>query len=329
MESLLATAIANLTSPAILFFVLGVLAASAKADLELPEGMGKALSIYLLLAIGFKGGVELSENAITPALIALLLAGIALSFLIPFIAFALLKFATRVQPIDAAAIAAHYGSISVVTFMAAVGFLTQQGIDYEGYMVAMLALMETPAILSGLILAAPYLRQQGKQNNRPKLRLKDSLLNGSVVLLLGSLAIGYLVGKPGLAQVDAFVKAPFYGLLCLFLLDMGLLVGRRLGEFRRVGVALVAFGLYMPLIGAALGLAVSALLGLGLGEATLLAVLCASASYIVVPAAMRLALPQAKASLYITTSLAVTFPFNVIAGIPLYFQLAMLLQGVN
>lgn len=325
MESLFATAVANLTSPAILFFVLGVLAASARADLELPEGMGKALSIYLLLAIGFKGGVELSDSTFTSALIVLLLVGVALSFIIPFIAFALLRYATRVQPIDAAAIAAHYGSISVVTFMAAVGFLAQQGVEYQGYMVAMLALMETPAILSGLILASFYMRGDNAGSGRPKLPLKSSLLNGSVVLLLGSLVIGYVVGRPGLAQVDAFVQAPFYGLLCLFLLDMGLLVGRRLGEFRRVGAALVAFGIYMPLIGGALGLGVGSLMGLAHGEATLLAVLCASASYIVVPAAMRLALPQAKASLYITTSLAITFPFNVIAGIPLYFQLAAML----
>ena len=288
------------------------------------------LSLYLMLAIGFKGGVELAGNGMSGQVVWSLIAAVALSFVLPAVAYGLLRVSTRLDTPNAAAIAAHYGSISVVTFIAATAFLTERGIPYEGYLVAMLALMETPAIVTGLLLACrdpATVRSKDTGSGFSRELIREILFSGSVLLLVGSFLIGGITGKSGMQAIGAFVDQPFKGILCLFLLDMGLLAARRWHDFRAVGPALLAFGLYMPLVGMLTGLATAYLLGLSVGGATLLAVLSASASYIVVPAAMRLALPQANPSIYVTVSLAITFPFNVVLGIPLYYGVAQLVAS--
>jgi hypothetical protein len=312
----------NLLSPMVLFFLLGVVAAALKSDLVIPEPISKAMSLYLVTAIGFNGGVELSHVGLhTPVLIAILCA-IVLSFSLPVLAFILIRGFAGIDRINAAATAAHYGSVSVVTFVAAAAFLTANGLSYEGFLVALLAAMETPAILSGLLLAGGN-RQWGSDTFKRTVR--EVVLSGSIVLILGAFAIGFATGEKGLATMAPLIKDPYKAVLAIFLLDMGLLVGARLHDFVRTGPALLAFGIYMPIIGASLGLAIAYMLGLSLGGATLFAVLAASASYIVVPAAMRQALPQANPAIYLTLSLTVTFPFNLIIGIPIYFAIARLM----
>ncbi len=324
MDGILTLAAQNLASPIILSFALGLGAALARSDLSIPEAAAKALSIYLLFAIGFKGGVSVSAHGVDATLIGALLAGTALSFLIPFIAFALLRVMTRLSVTDAAAVAGHYGSISIVTFVAATAALAEQGIAAEGYMVAVAAAMEAPAILSAL-----WLVSRGAGGRRMESDLwREILLNGSIVLLLGSFVIGAITGERGLAEISSFVVAPFKGVLCLFLLDMGLVAGRGLRSARgAVTPMLVAFGMVMPLIGAVLGLGVGAALGLSIGGIALMGVLTASASYIAVPAAMRVALPEANPSIYLTLSLGVTFPFNLTLGIPIYIAAATAIGG--
>lgn len=318
MQTFLADAMGNFLSPMVLFFVLGFFAAAVRSDLEFPDVLGKSLALYLMVAIGFKGGVELSQRPLTFEILLALLAAVILSFLTPAVGFALLRLGTRVKRVDAAAIAAHYGSISIVTFVTAAAYLTDRAITYEGELVAMAALMETPAIITGLLLAG-----RGAAGSELGAQMVRKVLgSSSIILLLGSFLIGYITGPPGMELVSPFFVAPFMGILCLFLLEMGLLAGRRIGTFRAVGLGLALFGLYMPLAGAALGLGTAWLIGFSLGGATLLAVLGASASYIVVPAAMRLALPEANPAYYVTLSLAISFPFNIVLGIPLYFTAA-------
>ncbi len=324
MQDVFSLAGANLSSPMILCFVLGLAAAVARSDLTIPEAVAKAMSLYLLFAIGFKGGAAVAGHGIDGRLIASLGAGVVLSFALPFVAFALLRFMTRLSTIDAAAVAAHYGSISIVTFVTATSVLAAQGIASEGYMVAVAAAMEAPAIVSALWLAT----RGGRANAVDGELWREILLNGSIVLLIGSFAIGMITGQDGLSQIDSFIVAPFKGVLCLFLLDMGIVAGRGLRQTRGVlGAGVLAFGLVMPLIGAATGLAAGLLLGLSVGGVSLMMVLAASASYIAVPAAMRVALPEANPSIYLTLSLGVTFPFNLMIGIPLYIALAGALAG--
>jgi len=323
VSDLLQLAAANLLSPMVLFFALGAFASFFRSDLTIPEAIGKGLALYLMLAIGFKGGAQLAANGATALVLVALAAALILSFALPVAAYALLRTFTRLQVADAAAVAAHYGSVSVVTFVAATGYLDGRGIRYEGFVVAMLAVMETPAIVSGLLLA----RRGGAAltDGGPLLSgevIREVFLSGGVVLLAGSFAIAMATGERGLAMMAPAIGEPFSALLAVFLLDMGLLVGRRLREFRAVGWPVIAFGLYMPLIGATVGLLVARAIGLSEGGMTLVAVLAASASYIVVPAAMRLSLPQANPAIYVPLSLAVTFPFNLIAGIPLYHAAA-------
>jgi len=324
MDGILALAATNLTSPIILSFALGVAAALARSDLSVPEAAAKALSIYLLFAIGFKGGAAVSASGVDAQLVGTLAAGLALSFTLPFIAFALVRALTRLSAIDAAAVAGHYGSISIVTFVAASSVLASRGVAAEGYMVAVAAVMEAPAILSALFLVA----RSGQAEKMDAETWREILLNGSIVLLIGAFAIGWITGQEGLDKIAPFIVAPFDGVLCLFLLDMGLVAGRGLREARGVlGAGAVAFGVLMPPIGASLGLLAGLLLGLSAGGVALLMVLSASASYIAVPAAMRVALPQANPSVYLTLSLGVTFPFNLTLGIPLYVAVAMALAG--
>ena len=324
MDGILALAADNLMSPIILFFALGLLASFARSDLSIPEAIAKGMSIYLLVAIGFKGGASVSDHGIDATLILSLVAGLILSFAIPLIAFALLRVMTRLDVTDAAAVAAHYGSISIVTFVAATSVIGSAGLTSEGYMVAVAAVMEAPAILSALWLIARYGKAAGMEEGL----MREILLNGSIVLLVGSFLIGWITGAEGMAMIAPFIVAPFQGVLCLFLLDMGLVAGRGLREARAVlrpGVFL--FGVIMPPIGAVLGLGAGLVLGLSTGGVVLFMTLCASASYIAVPAAMRVALPEANPSVYLTLSLGVTFPFNLTVGIPLYLAVASLVTG--
>ncbi|MFT6025641.1 MAG: hypothetical protein ACI9PY_003784 [Ascidiaceihabitans sp.] len=324
MSDILSLAANNLVSPIILSFALGVLAALARSDLSIPEAVAKGMSIYLLFAIGFKGGVSVADHGIDGTLGLSLLAGVVLSFALPILAFGLLQVMSGLSRLDAAAVAAHYGSISIVTFVATTSVLESSGIASEGYMVAVAAAMEAPAILSALWLVSRG--SSGKRMDNDLMR--EILLNGSIVLLIGAFFIGWATGPAGLAEIDSFIVAPFKGVLCLFLLDMGLVAGRGLregGGVMRPG--LLAFGVLMPLISSVIGLGTGLLLGLSTGGVVLMMVLSSSASYIAVPAAMRVALPEAKPSIYLTLSLGVTFPFNLTLGIPLYVAMAQAVTG--
>ena len=311
----------TLLSPVILFFVLGAAAAAARSDLAVPEPLAKSLSLYLMAAIGLKGGVQVSQAGFTPQLFQVSITGIALSFALPILAFALLRGFARLDRLNAGAVAAHYGSVSIVTFVTASDALTRSGIPPAGYMVAVMAMMETPAVITGILLA----RGSGTvtAGQRGKL-LREVLLNGSVVLLLGAFLIGLLLGKDRFVPIAPVFVTGFTGLLCLFLLDMGLIAMRRLRESRALSGRLVMLGLALPLINGATGLGAAALLGLDPGTGAALAMLTASASYIAVPAAVRLALPDADPGIYLSMSLAVTFPFNILLGIPLVIQLGPL-----
>ncbi|MEL6858461.1 MAG: sodium-dependent bicarbonate transport family permease [Pseudomonadota bacterium] len=323
-------AISTLLSPIILFFALGMGAALLRSQMSVPEAFAKGLAIYLMMAIGLKGGVEMSKNPLTLDVLMVLGAGIFLSFLIPAIAFVLLRVTTKLAPVDAAATAAHYGSISIVTFVAATEAVRLSGLESGGHLVAVAALMETPAIITALILAS---RGQKKRETpvagaEQGELVREVFLNASIVVLVGALAIGWIAGEEGTQTIRPFFVDLFQGVLCLFLLDMGLSAGRGLRQgWRQLSVMTVGFGLYMPLVSAALTAAIAFALNMPAGDAALLITLAASASYIAVPAAMRLALPEAKPSIYLTLSLGVTFPFNVTVGIPIYIYLALLVSG--
>jgi hypothetical protein len=299
----------TLLSPIILFFILGVTAGLFKSTLKMPTDLGKGLSIYLMLAIGFKGGVEIAHTHYGFDTVIIIVMALLSGLVIPIIGFFILSKLSNLDKINRANIAAHYGSISVVTFIAATSQVKDLNIPFEGYIIAVVAMMEAPAIVSGLLLV------KGKLN---KETLKEVLLNGSIVLLLGSLAIGWVTSDKGMATMEPFIDTPFKGILGLFLLDMGLLVAEKLRKASEFSLKLLSFGVFMPLVSASLALLLAMLIGLDPGTAVLLMTLCASASYIAVPAAMRVALPEANAGLSLTLSLGVTFPFNVTLGIPLY-----------
>lgn len=313
----------NLLSPAILFFALGIIAGFLKSDLEVPDSISRYLALYLMMAIGFKGGVAIANTAdLNGEVISAIAAGLAIGFLQPFLGYGLLKLTTKLDSPTAAAVAAHYGSISMVTFATAAAFLKTNEVIYAGYIVAILALMEAPAILSALFIAHRAAPQTKHSQEEKKLLSREIFTNGAILLLTGAFFIGWITGQKGMDKVAGFLDAPFQGILCLFLLDMGLLVARNLHHLKSFTWPLALFGIYMPLIGAGIGLFTARLIGMDVGTGTLFTVLCASASYIAVPAAMRLALPEAKAAIYVPMSLAITFPFNVTLGIPLYFALA-------
>jgi hypothetical protein len=316
----------NLLSPMVLFFALGFLSALARSDLSIPEAIAKGMALYLMLAIGFKGGVEVQKTGIDARLIGVLVGGMALSALLPLIGFALLRATSRLSIVDAAAVAAHYGSISIVTFVAGTETVRLAGLEFEGYLVAVAAAMETPAILSALYLA--HRAGSGEAAQSRGALLREIGLNGSIVMLVGAFVIGAITGERGLGMIAPFISDPFRGVLCLFLLDMGLVAGRGLREGRKLlAPPVIAFGLYMPLLSAGLAAAAALILGLSHGGTALFITLAASASYIAVPAAMRLALPEAKPAIYLTLSLAVTFPFNLAIGLPLYLWLAGRIAG--
>ena len=316
----------NLLSPMVLFFVLGLLAALARSDLSVPEAVAKLLALYLLMSIGFRGGTEVSHHGLTATLGASIAAGVALSFLTPVAAFGVLRLVSRLGTVDAAAVAAHYGSISAVTLVAVTGVLTQMGVPFEGYLVAVAAAMETPAILSALLLARRG--NGGAAGARTSDLVREIGLNGSVVMLLGAFVIGAITGTRGMTMLKPFLVDPFAGFLCLFLLDMGLVAGRGLKPgLKHLSPALAGFAVVMPLIGASVAALLAMAIGLSPGGTAVFMTLAASASYIAVPAALRLALPEANPAISLTLSLGVTFPFNLVLGIPIYIATATWLTG--
>jgi hypothetical protein len=303
-----------------------MVAALVRSDLDIPQPITRGMSLYLLFAIGMHGGVELSRSGFSLTTLLPLAAGVVASALVPIAAFAILR--ARLGTEDAAAIAATYGSISAVTFITASAFLDDQGVSYGGHMVAAMALMESPAILVGVLLARRFQDTadgEATANRALGPLLREAFLNGPVFLLIGSLLVGVVTGDEGWAMVKPFAYEPFRGVLCLFLLDMGIIAARRLDALKASGVFLGSFALLAPLVNAALAIGVSSLLGLSVGDALLLTVLCASASYIAVPAAVRVALPRANPSLYLPMALTLTFPFNIALGIPLYYAVILAL----
>lgn len=313
---------ANLLSPAVLFFALGLAAAVLRSDLKFPEALYVTLTIYLLTALGFKGGVAISEAGLAKVLLPAL-AAMLLGALIPLWTYPLLRFGGKLRPVDAAAVAAHYGSVSAVTFITATNYLKEINEPYENYATAFLAVMESPAIVIGVLLGKLTLApQSGIFSGSLRGLLREAVLGRSVFLLVGALVVGALCGQEGMEKVEPFFVTPFQGVLALFLLEMGLVAGQRLGDLRKVGPFLAVFGVVMPLLHGGLGVMLGKYCGLSLGGTTLMGVLAASASYIAAPAAMRLSLPDANPALYLTSSLAVTFPFNLTVGIPLYYALA-------
>jgi hypothetical protein len=314
----------NLLTPPVLFFFLGVIAVLVRSDLEIPAPLPKLFSLYLLLAIGFKGGLELQHSGISGPVLPTIGAAVLMSLAVPLLSFAVLRL--KLDPFNAAAIAATYGSISAVTFITAESFLETQKLPHDGFMVAALALMESPAIIVGLLLVKLASNQDRPNNGRMRWGavLHEAMLNGSVYLLVGSLVIGYLSAGNSPQSVEKmlpFTDKLFYGALSFFLLDMGIVAAQRLGDLRRAGSFLIAFSVLMPLFNALVGALIARGLGLEAGNALLFVVLCASASYIAVPAAMRMTVPEANPSYYISTALGLTFPFNIIVGIPLYMAL--------
>jgi uncharacterized protein len=314
---------ANLLSPLVLCFVLGVLATALKSDLKFPDELYTGLSIYLLLAIGLKGGAELSATELS-ALWRPTLATVALGCAIPLWCFWLLRRLAKLSVADAAALAAHYGSVSVVTFLAALSFLDGVHVAYEGFLPALVAMLEVPAILIALGIAR---LSAGAGRTTLGAVLREVVVSKSVFLLLGGLLIGLATGKAGLVKVAPFFVEPFQGALALFLLEMGMVAARRARDFRRVGLRLTGFALLMPLVHGALGVALGKLAGLSMGGGMVLGVMAATASYIAAPAAVRVALPEANPGLYLTASLAITFPFNLAVGIPYCYAIARLFYG--
>lgn len=321
-----AAAFATLSSPVILFFVLGLLAAFLRSELTIPEAVAKGLSIYLMIAIGLKGGVAVAESGFSQEMAAVLMLGVVASFGLPVLAYAALRTFGRIGAVDAGAVAAHYGSVSVVTFVTANEILGASGMVPAGYLVAVLAAMETPAIVTGLMLARRAAAQAQEPGSGESL-WREVFLNGSVVLLVGSFAIGLIAGPQKYEEIRPLFESLFKGALCLFLLDMGLMAARRLVETQALTARLALLAVAFPLINGSLGLLGAVAIGLDAGTAAAFAVLCASASYIAVPAAMRMALPRANPGLYLAMSLSITFPFNILFGIALFAWAATRLTG--
>jgi uncharacterized protein len=326
--------LSNVLNPPVMFFFLGVFAVFVQSDLEIPNPIPKLFSLYLLVAIGFKGGHELFQSGLNSQIVSTLVAAMLMASLVPVYSFFILRI--KLDDYNAAAIAATYGSISAVTFITASSLLDKLNIEYGGHMVATLALMESPAIVVGLILVRVFGKKKESLEDGETLTaetswgevLREAFLNGSVLLLVGSLIIGLMTGGAGWQKVHLFVeKDLFYGVLTFFLLDMGLVAARRIRDLKQTGVFLIGFAILMPIGNALVGVLLAKFIGMGTGNALLFSVLCASASYIAVPAAMRMSVPEANPSLYVSMALAITFPFNIIFGIPLYLQ-AIKLIGV-
>jgi hypothetical protein len=313
--------ISNLTNPTLLFFLLGIIATLVKSDLQIPESTSKFLSLYLLFSIGFKGGQELAHSGLTMEISITLLLAVFLACLVPLYSFFILK--TRLTVYDSGAIAAAYGSVSAVTFITASSFLENNQIHYGGHMVAAMALMEAPAIIIGVMLMRRFDKDEAGAHSLRHI-VHDSLTNGSVLMIVGSLVIGIIADTKQAEGIKPFTSDIFKGFLAVFLLEMGILAAKRFKSFRHYGAFATIFGLLMPLMNGLLAAALSHLYPIEPGNRFLLCILAASASYIAVPAAMRLVAPKADPGLYIPMALGVTFPLNITIGIPLYWSLANL-----
>ena len=306
--------------PVVLFFILGAVAGLLKSDLRVPQSFYNTISLYLLISIGIKGGIELyhsdADSVVIPILATLLL-GVLITNLAKFMLDKTNKFKTA----DAISIATHYGSVSAVTFAVVISYVKSQGIAYENYMTVLLVMLEIPAIITGVILAA---KASNKANNNIGVIIKEVFLGKSILLIVGGIFIGYTVGYTDNKQINFFFFDLFKGFLCLFMLEMGIITSERIKDLKKVGLTLIAFGVVMPLISATFGILTGVFCGLSQGGTTILAAMAASASYIAAPAAMRLALPEANPTFSLTAALGITFPFNVILGIPLYSYLTAL-----
>lgn len=308
----------NLTNPALLFFFLGLLAVKLKSDLEIPPGSSKFISLYLLFSIGFKGGQELAHSELNLEIIWSLVFGIVLALIVPIYAFFMLKKRVGVQ--NAAAIAAAYGSVSAVTFVTTVAYLDMEQISYSGYMVAVMAIMEAPSIIVGVLLMMLFTANRDKTVSMGSI-IKHSVTNGSVLLIIGSLVIGFMASDAQAQGIAPFTTDIFKGFLAVFLLDMGISSGKKIGGLKKFGVFPYVFALAVPLFNGILVSILSGFVTESVGNRLLFAILAASASYIAVPAAMKLAAPKANEGLYLPMALAITFPFNITIGMPLYLYI--------
>jgi len=308
----------NALDPVIFFFLLGLIGGLAKSDLDIPDQINNAISIYLLLAIGLKGGIQLHGADLDPVLLPAL-GTLALGLFIPVVAYAVLRRFGKFSGIDSAAIAAHYGSTSVITFAVALNTLGRQGITHEPFMVVLLVILEIPAIIVGLMLAR---LTHASNNVHWSETLREVVLGKSVLLLVGGFLVGWINGTERMADINRFFLDAFKGVLALFMVGMGVAAARRLGELKQAGPFLAGFAILMPLFASVLGIAMGQLCGLSYGGCVLLGVLAASASYIAATAAVRVALPEANPGYYLVASLGITFPFNVLVGIPLYQRFA-------
>ncbi|MEL6674570.1 MAG: sodium-dependent bicarbonate transport family permease [Bacteroidota bacterium] len=313
------TLIDNLTNPALLFFLLGILAVQIKSDLQIPENSSKFISIYLLMSIGFKGGQELSHSGLNLEAVSSMGLGVFLAVAIPLVSFFILK--RKLSIANAGAIAASYGSVSAVTFVTATSFLDFESVSFNGHMIAVMALMEAPAIIIGVLLINYYKRSEGKDPSRLSRLLWHSVTNASVLLILGSLLIGYLATPAQAEGIKPFTTDIFEGFLVIFLLDMGIVSGKQLATIMRKGIYPFLFSSLMPFVHGLIALAISMQITDQPGNQLLFAILGASASYIAVPAAMKNAVPEANPSLYLPMALGITFPINVMVGIPFYYSL--------
>ncbi|MGB0416034.1 MAG: sodium-dependent bicarbonate transport family permease [Coraliomargarita sp.] len=309
----------NLFSPPVIAFGAGIVSVWLRSDLKFPEQVYQALTIYLLLAIGFKGGTAMAAYGMTQLAMPLVITLIA-GALIPIVVFFATRKFLRMNVSDAAALAAHYGSVSAVTFMASLAFLRKQGVEYEGFMPAIMAAMEIPAIFVAMLIAKKFKKDNSDLSFWATIH--EVFSGKSFVLLVAGLIAGTVASAEGRELIKPFLIEPFYGVLMLFLLEMGLIAGERLRDAKQAGVRLVAFAIIAPILQGALGIALAYAIGLSQGGATIFAVICSSASYIAAPAAVRASLPEANPGYYVTTSLGITFPFNLIVGIPLYFSMS-------
>jgi hypothetical protein len=310
----------NLTNPALLFFILGVLAVKLKSDLEIPKNSSKFISLYLLFSIGFKGGQELAHSHFTMEIVWSVVFGVFIAIIIPVYSYFVLR--RKFNIYDSGAIAAAYGSVSAVTFVTAVSFLELQNMTFSGHMVAVMALMEAPAIIVGVILIRMFDKKTESSTSILSL-IKHSFTNGSVLLILGSLIIGMLASDEQAMGIKPFTTDLFKGFLAMFLLDMGIVSGRKLGDFIKSGWFAILFAIAIPLVNGCIVAVVSSVITDDIGNRFILSILAASASYIAVPAAMKIAVPKANPGLFLPMALAVTFPFNITLGMPIYLSIIM------